>query len=118
MALNYLWINLDQIRYDTLGCNGSTVCRASTMDRMASEGVRFTRAYTPCSLCTPARASMFTARYAFTHGMGTNCDMYHSLARELPDPQMLLHRRLLDRGVRCAFVGKWHVGIREKCRTC
>jgi len=53
---------------------------------------------------------MFTGLYAFNHGMGTNCDMYHALASELPDPSQLLHTRLLEAGYRCGYTGKWHVG--------
>jgi arylsulfatase A-like enzyme len=56
---------------------------------------------------------MLTGLFAFKHGMGTNCDLYHSLARELPQPEMLLHRRLQSRGYRCGFVGKWHVGTEK-----
>ena len=107
---NVLWIVLDQFRFDSPGFNGNTICQTPNMDGLAASGVNFRRAYTPCSLCSPARASMLTARYAFTHGMGTNCDMYHSLASELPDPSMLLHRRLQQSGYSCGYVGKWHVG--------
>jgi arylsulfatase A-like enzyme len=110
---NVLWLGADQIRFDTLGVNGNRICRTPNMDRLAKEGVNFSRAYTNCCLCTPARASMFTGRYAFKHGMGTNCDFYHSLAKELPDPGMLLHPRLQELGYRCGFVGKWHVGTEK-----
>ena len=107
---NILWIGTDQLRFDALRCNGNAVCQTPTLDRLAAQGVSFTRAYTTCCLCTPARASMFTGRFAFKHGMGSNCDMYHALARELPDPSMLLHPRLARLGYRCGYVGKWHVG--------
>lgn len=107
---NILWIGLDQLRHDTPGCNGNTVCRTPTIDRLASQGVSFANAYTTCCLCSPARASMLTGLFAFKHGMGTNCDLYHALASELPHPEMLLHRRLQEVGYRCGFVGKWHVG--------
>lgn len=109
---NILWIGLDQIRFDTLGINGNGVCRTPHMDRLAGEGVNFTRAYTPCSLCSPARASMFTGRYAFNHGMGTNCDMYHSLSSELARPDELLHRHFSENGYSVGYSGKWHVGTR------
>ncbi|MHC4799796.1 MAG: sulfatase-like hydrolase/transferase, partial [Planctomycetota bacterium] len=46
----------------------------------------------------------------FIHGMGTNCDLYHSLASELPQPETLLHHRLKKLGYRCGFAGKWHIG--------
>lgn len=107
---NILWIGFDQIRFDTLGWNGNSVCQTPNLDRLGSEGVSFSSAYTPCSLCTPARASMFTGLYAFRHGMGTNCDMYHALAEELPEPQQLLHTHFQENGYRCGYLGKWHVG--------
>jgi len=107
---NILWIGVDQMRQDTPGCYGNRVCRTPNIDRLAREGTRFTRAYTTCCLCSPARASMLTGMYAFRHGMGTNCDLYHSLAAELPQPGMLLHHRLAELGYQCGFAGKWHVG--------
>ncbi|GAB4532137.1 MAG: sulfatase-like hydrolase/transferase [Anaerolineae bacterium] len=109
---NILWIGVDQMRQDTPGCYGNPVCSTPHIDRLAAEGVRFINAYTPCSLCTPARASMFTGLYAFRHGMGNNCDMYHALASELPDPERLLHHRLKALSYRCAYAGKWHIGAR------
>ena len=113
MKPNILWIGLDQLRYDTLGCNGNTVCQTPNMDRLARRGVSFNRAYCPSSLCTPARGSMWTGRYAFHHGLLTNCDMYHSPLKELPNPEMLLHPRLQEIGYRCGFIGKWHVGVEK-----
>jgi len=110
---NILWIGVDQMRADTPGCNGNTICTTPHLDRLAAEGVNFTRAYTNCCLCSPARASMLTGRFAFKHGMGTNCDLYHALARELPHPEMLLHHRLQKMGYRCGFAGKWHVGTEK-----
>ena len=110
---NILWIGADQLRPDAMGCYGNTVCKTPNLDRLAREGVRFSNAYTTCCLCSPARASMLTGRFAFKHGMATNCDLYHSLARELPYPEMLLHCRLAALGYRVGFVGKWHVGSQK-----
>lgn len=107
---NILWIGVDQMRYDTPGCNGNSVCRTPALDQLAARGVSFDRAYTPSSLCTPARASMFTGEFAFHHELLTNCDLYHSPLPELPEPESLLHHRLLDAGYRCGFIGKSHIG--------
>lgn len=82
------------------------------LDRLRAQSVLFHNAYSPSSLCTPSRGSMFTGRFAFKHGMGTNCDMYHALARELPQPDQLLHTRLQKTGYRTGFTGKWHVGTK------
>lgn len=107
---NVLLIGVDQMRSDVAGPDKVVPARTPNLDRLYAGSARFTRAYSSCPLCSPARASMFTGDYAFRHGMGTNCDMYHSLAAELPDPSRLLHHHLLEEGYRCGFVGKWHVG--------
>lgn len=107
---NVLLIGVDQMRADTAGCYGHPLCETPNINRLADEGVLFENAYTPCSLCTPARASMLTGLFAFTHGMGTNCDMYHALAADLPDPGRLLNNRLQSLDYRCGYTGKWHVG--------
>lgn len=108
--MNYLYIACDQLRSDAFSVSGNTVCTTPNIDRLAREGVNFVNAYTTAPLCTPARGSIFTGNYAFKHGMGTNCDMYHALAKELPDPSKLLHHAMLTAGYRCGYIGKWHVG--------
>ena len=110
---NVLWIGVDQMRADTPGANGNEICRTPNIDELADEGVNFTNAYTTCSLCSPSRASMFTGVHAFTHGMGTNCDLYHSLSPELEDPNLLLHHELAEAGYNLGYVGKWHVGTKK-----
>lgn len=107
---NVLLIGVDQMRADIAGPRKRVPTLTPNLDRLYAESVSFERGYATCPLCTPARASMLTGDYAFRHGMGTNCDMYHSLATELPDPSRLLHHPLLDAGYRCGFIGKWHVG--------
>ncbi len=108
--MNFLFIGVDQLRFDTLGVNGNDICKTPHLDKLAREGINYNRAYTTAPLCTPARASMFTGLYAFTHGMGTNCDMYHALSKELNNPEQLLHYKFLESGYKCGYVGKWHVG--------
>lgn len=106
-----LFIGVDQLRWDAVGPNKSLPTQTPYMDRLISQGVSFTRGYTSCPLCTPSRASMFTGDYAFRHGMGTNCDMYHALGTELSEPDRLLHQDLATAGFRCGFVDKWHVRV-------
>lgn len=107
---NVLLIGVDQMRSDVAGPGKTVPAVTPHLDRLYAESANFTRAYSSCPLCSPARASMFTGDYAFKHGMGTNCDMYHSLSTELIDPSRLLHLRLQEAGIRTGFIGKWHVG--------
>ncbi|MCP4306946.1 MAG: sulfatase-like hydrolase/transferase, partial [bacterium] len=88
---NILFIGVDQMRADVVGPGKAVPSISPNLDGLIAEGVAFTRAYSTCPLCTPARASMFTGDYAFRHGMGTNCDMYHALGTELRSVERLLH---------------------------
>lgn len=110
---NVLFIGVDQMRADVVGPGKTVPALTPRLDALFEESAYFTRAYSSCPLCTPARASMLTGDYAFRHGMGTNCDMYHALAKELAAPERLLHHELLAAGYRCGFVGKWHVGVEK-----
>lgn len=103
-------IGVDQMRSDVSGPGKRVPALTPNIDRLCCESASFARAYSSCPLCSPARASMLTGDYAFHHGMGTNCDMYHSLASDLQDPSRFLHLSLLRAGYRCGYIGKWHVG--------
>ncbi len=84
-------------------------CVLANLERFAAEGVRFSRAYTPCGLCAPARASMMTGRYPSDHGMYNN---YHSVPvmhSDLFPGIRMFSENLVEAGYRLAYVGKWHV---------
>lgn len=86
-ACNLLFITADQWRGDTLGCTGHPLVQTPNLDRLAAEGVLFTRHYTVTSPCGPSRASLLTGRYAMTHRAVTNGTpldaRFTNLAREL-----------------------------------
>ena len=69
---NFVFINTDQQRYDTLGCTGSPVAKTPHLDRLAREGVLFESCYTTNPVCMPARASWFTGQYPSHHGCWQN----------------------------------------------
>ncbi|MBI3971992.1 MAG: sulfatase-like hydrolase/transferase [Chloroflexi bacterium] len=119
---NVLVLMVDQQRADSLGCYGgfgAQVCRTPRLDRLAAEGVRFERAYTPSPLCSPARASLLTGLWPTHHGM-----IFNSVGREgdfrqrarLPDDMPVLGRLFQDAGYRTAYFGKWHVGTDDDIR--
>lgn len=84
-------------------------CKSPGLDELAATGVTFTNARTPCALCTPARASMFTGLYPHTHGLLNNCDMFSVVHRNLPDRKQFLHPLLKAGGYRLGYFGKWHI---------
>jgi arylsulfatase A-like enzyme len=119
---NVLVLMVDQQRADTLGSYGgfgAQVCRTPRLDRLAQEGVRFQRAYTPAPLCSPARASLMSGLWPSHHGMifnsnGRQNDFRHR--SQLPGDMPVLGRLFQDAGYRTGYFGKWHVGGDEDIR--
>src|SRR5437868_2388792 len=57
---NIIWVMADDLGYGDVGCFGQTKIKTSRLDRMASEGLRFTSAYCGTAVCAPSRASLMT----------------------------------------------------------
>mgnify|MGYP003393293007 CR=1 FL=1 len=85
-ARNVLFVTLDQWRGDCLGALGHPCLKTPNLDRLAGQGVAFTRDYTQASPCGPARASLLTGLYLHNHRSlrnGTPLDARHAnVARE------------------------------------
>jgi arylsulfatase A-like enzyme len=99
---NILLILTDQQRVDSLGAYGGRMAHTPVADALAARGVRFTQAYTPCSVCSPARASVLTGLYPHQHGVMANGD---GLKPGLPN----MAERLTAANYRLGYAGKWHI---------
>jgi len=110
---NILYIMTDQQRYDSLSLTGMGICRTPHLDRLAVAGVNFSRAYSVCALCTPARASMLTGLYPHNHKLLINNDTHASSPDEFPDDIRLISQDLAAAGYNCGYSGKWHCGTRK-----
>ncbi|MCB1078929.1 MAG: sulfatase-like hydrolase/transferase, partial [Verrucomicrobiae bacterium] len=60
---NVVLILADDLGWTDLGCQGSDLYRTPHIDRLAKEGMRFTQAYSACTVCSPTRASLMTGKY-------------------------------------------------------
>lgn len=105
---NIIMIVTDQQRVDSVGAYGSKVCKTPNMDRVAAEGMRFDRAYTPTGLCSPVRCSLLSGVYPHAHKVLTNVSL-HPIRECLQPDQDRLDAGLQQAGYRMGYVGKWHV---------
>jgi arylsulfatase A-like enzyme len=62
---NIVLIYADDLGYGDVGCYGATKVKTPNIDRLASQGVRFTNAHSSSATCTPSRYSMLTGEYAW-----------------------------------------------------
>lgn len=60
---NIVFILVDDLGWADTGCYGSKDYYTPNIDRLASEGMRFTNAYAACAVCSPTRAALLTGRY-------------------------------------------------------
>ncbi len=101
---NILFITVDQLRVDTIGCYGQQVADGltPTIDRLAEESVLFEQCTTVAPVCAPARASLMTGRYPHNHGQISN-------GFRLGDGERPFWTHFSERGYRTAGIGKMHV---------
>lgn len=105
---NIIFILTDDQAPNTLGCEGNTLIRTPRLDRLAAEGVVFSRAYVPIPQCAPSRAAVLTGLYPHQNGVLTNEE-----ARLRPDAVTFAHV-LREHGYACGMIGKWHLGDSDK----
>ncbi|MBI3280357.1 MAG: sulfatase [Acidobacteria bacterium] len=105
--LNVVMIYADDLGYGDLGCYGSKI-RTPNLDRLASEGIRFTNFNSANPVCSPSRAALLTGRYPTR--VGVPRVLFPNDTVGLPDDEMTLAQVLKQAGHRTMCVGKWHLG--------
>ncbi len=108
---NIVIVLADDLGYGSVGCYGAAadLVRTPHIDRLAREGVRFTDANTPSSVCTPTRYALLTGRYCWRSELKRGVsNVFDPLLIEPDRPTLasLLKRH----GYQTAMIGKWHLG--------
>lgn len=108
---NILFILADDLGYGDVGCyNPESKVLTPRLDRLAAEGMRFTDAHSPSTVCTPSRYSLLTGRMAFRKGrtvVFTGAGGPNLIEKD----RLTLPEMLRGKGYHTALIGKWHVGL-------
>ncbi|MBN8458416.1 MAG: arylsulfatase [Verrucomicrobia bacterium] len=106
---NILVIIADDLGWGDVSCNGTSAVKTPNIDRVASEGLRFTSGYCSASTCTPTRFSLLTGTYAFRQ-KGTGVAPPNAPALIQPSTPTIASL-LKQQGYATAAIGKWHLGL-------
>ena len=123
---NIVFILADDLGWNDLGCTGSNYYETPNIDKISNQGIRFTQAYSACSVSSPSRASILTGLYSTHHGItdwigeesGESWRKMNRYTKLLPadySPKLsknivTLPTLLKNAGYSTFFAGKWHVG--------
>ena len=99
---NVLIIMADDCTFNDLPPYGGQNARTPNIDRLASQGLTFNRAYLSSAMCQPCRAELFTGQYPMRNG----CAWNHSASRSTT---LSMPQRLGKHGYRVGIAGKVHV---------
>ncbi len=106
---NIIFIYTDDVGYGDLSCYGATQIRTPNVDRLATEGLRFTNGHCEAATCTPSRFSVITGEYAWRQkGTGIargNAGLIIQIQRKT------IANILQSAGYTTGIVGKWHLGL-------
>lgn len=105
---NVVIIFVDDMGYGDLSCYGAVGYQTPNLDRMASEGMKFTDFYVGQAVCSASRAALLTGCYP------VRVSILGALSPEskigISDHEILLPQLLKKRGYATALYGKWHLG--------
>jgi arylsulfatase A-like enzyme len=109
---NFIVIFCDDLGYGDIGSFSNPTIRTPNLDRMATEGQRWTSFYSADSVCTPSRAALLTGRLPIRTGMysDTRRVLFPDSADGLPAGEITIAELLKTRGYATAAIGKWHLG--------
>ena len=117
--LNFVFILADDLGWTDLSCYGSKFHETPNLDKLASQGMKFTQAYSACTVCSPTRAALLTGKYPARLKLtdyipGFNPPFAKLSAPDwtkyLPTNEITFAQQLKSAGYFCASVGKWHLG--------
>ena len=99
---NILYIMSDDHAYQAISCYGTGLNKTPNIDRLAQEGVRFSRSFCTNSVCAPCRAVLLTGKYSHLNGVLDNVLAFDGAQETFP--------KILQRaGYSTALFGKWHL---------
>ncbi|MCT4587157.1 MAG: sulfatase [Carboxylicivirga sp.] len=110
---NVIIVYTDDLGYGDLGCYGNPTIHTPHLDKMASEGMKFTQFNIAANICTPSRAALLTGCYPKRVGLHKGV-LRGTSKIGLNSNETTLAEILQQEGYKTACFGKWHLGHQEQ----
>ncbi|WP_036156508.1 sulfatase family protein [Maribacter forsetii] len=113
---NIVIIFADDLGYGDLSSYGHPTIHTPNLDRMASEGQKWTNFYVGASVCTPSRAALMTGRLPVRNGL-TSAKVgvfFPDSHNGIPTEEITIAEQLKSAGYATGMVGKWHLGHKDE----
>jgi hypothetical protein len=107
---NIVFILADDLGYGELGCFGQKQIATPNLDRMAAEGIKFTRFYAGSTVCAPSRSVLMTGRHTGHTRVRGNAGKLNQDAQTLRKEDVTIAEVLKSAGYTTALIGKWGLG--------
>ena len=107
---NIVYILADDLGYGDLGCYGQTHFQTPNIDRMASEGMLFSRHYAGCTVSAPSRSSLMTGQTTGHTPSRGNKEIQPEGQWPIPDATFTVAEMLKTAGYVTGGFGKWGLG--------
>ena len=107
---NVIFILADDLGYGELGCYGQQKIKTPNLDRLATQGMRFTQHYAGNAVCAPSRCVLMTGKHPGHTIVRTNLSTPPEGQHPLPEGTVTLPRLLRDLGYATGAFGKWGLG--------
>jgi arylsulfatase A-like enzyme len=109
---NIIIVYADDLGYGDLSCyNSEAAYKTPRLDQMAKEGIMFTDAHSPCTICSPSRYGLLTGNLVCRTGRGTTAFEGPSGPSYIKPGELTIGQMLKDQGYKTGVFGKWHVGL-------
>ena len=114
---NILFVLVDDMGWRDLACYGHEIHETPNIDRLASQGMRFTQAYAACPICGPSRAAIMTGKFPSRTGFTDNfISRPKDIRQYMKLEEFTLAEALKEGGYQTGFVGKWHLSASDSVR--
>ena len=108
---NIIYILADDLGYGDLSCYGQKLFSTPNIDRLATNGMKFTQHYSGSTVCAPSRSALLTGLHTGHTPVRGNKEVRPEGQWPLPDSTITLAKQLQEAGYATGCFGKWGLGF-------